>query len=468
MNVMTIKLCAFLLAAASLAQQPAENETVSRLSRTAEQDLAKTTQQLAQLRETITTEKLPLAQELTTLEQSVTQLRRDHDKVTRLVDAGNLELPQVKGEIKARQEELSYIGNLLDEYARTFDTTLNVSELQRFSAAIENAKQATENTTLPMTEKFTRQTEFAKASVERLLDAIGGMRFAGVGVDSEGVVSEGQFAVIGPVGLFRAKTGAAGVVVAQTGSTKPLIRPLEGAAQQGIGDVVEKGEGTMPLDPTRGGALRELVQKTNLFHIFQKGGPIMWPLLFASVLALGTVLERMLFMMNERRRRDPKALERLLGEVERGENENAIHIGKKSKDYVVRTLTYALEHKERSLSNAIMYAQAQELKRFKRGIPILDTVITLAPLLGLLGTVTGMMGSFSSLSGELSAPGAITGGIAEALIATAFGLGIAITCLLPFNFLNSRMEDARHEIEQGSQQLELLVRPRMGAVLQIA
>jgi biopolymer transport protein ExbB/TolQ len=92
-------------------------------------------------------------------------------------------------------------------------------------------------------------------------------------------------------------------------------------------------------------------------------------------------------------------------------------------------------------------------------------VITLAPLLGLLGTVTGMMGSFSLIGGELSAPGAITGGIAEALIATAFGLGIAITSLIPFNVLNARMEDARHEIESAAKELELLVHPTasMGA-----
>jgi len=85
-------------------------------------------------------------------------------------------------------------------------------------------------------------------------------------------------------------------------------------------------------------------------------------------------------------------------------------------------------------------------------------VITLAPLLGLLGTVTGMMGSFSLIGGELSAPGAITGGIAEALIATAFGLGIAITALIPFNYLNARTDEANHELESAGAQLELLVR----------
>ncbi|TAH37460.1 MAG: MotA/TolQ/ExbB proton channel family protein [Planctomycetota bacterium] len=183
----------------------------------------------------------------------------------------------------------------------------------------------------------------------------------------------------------------------------------------------------------------------------------MWPLLLASILALGTVLERVLFLANERRKRSPKALEQLFAEVERGDTEAAIRTGSESKDFVVRTLAYALEHKGQSLPNALLYAQAQELKRFQRGIPILDTVITLAPLLGLLGTVTGMMGSFALIGGELNAPGAITGGIAEALIATAFGLGIAITALLPFNFLNTRMEDARHELESAAAQLELLV-----------
>jgi biopolymer transport protein ExbB len=455
---------------------PAARETLNQLSHSAAQELAASIQQLNQLRDTIANEKLPLAQDLTASEDKLTQLRREHDKVTRQVDESNLELTTIKAEMKARQDELAYIGNLLDEYARTFESKVNVSELQYCGHAIDAAKQATENTTLAMSEKFTRQTAFVDVSIQRLFDAIGGMRFPGVAVDMQGAVAEGQFAIIGPVALFRANAGSAptvgnaiggataaaatataGLVVPQSGSTKPLVRPLEGALQAGLVALMDTGEGLLPLDPSRGGALKQLVQRTNLIHIFKKGGPVMWPLLLASVLALGTVLERVLFLMRERWRRDPKALEKFFVAVGHGKTDDAIKIAKTSKFFVVRALGYALGLKETSLASALVYAQAQELKRFSRGIPILDTVITLAPLLGLLGTVTGMMGSFSLIGGELSSPGAITGGIAEALIATAFGLGIAITSLLPFNFLNSRLEEARHEIESAATQLELLV-----------
>ena len=455
-------LCILGLAAAGSTQDESGGETLGQLSRSAEQELTKSIQELDQLRSSIAGEKLPLAQELTSLEDRLAELRGEHERVTRLVDEGNLEITAMRATMKARQDELDYVGNLLDEYARTFESKVNVSELQVCGEAMESAKQAPENPTLTVHERFDLQLAFVGASLTRLVEAIGGMRFPGVGVDLQGAVATGQFAIIGPVALFRADTGGtAGLAISQSGSTKPLIRPLEGAVQVGLATLVETGEGLFPLDPSRGGALKALVENASLRHIFEKGGPIMWPLLAASILALGTVLERLFFLMREKWRRDPKAMQRFFEAVGKGHFEEAILIGKQSKFFVVRALGYALAHKETSLPNALLYAQAQELKRFQRGIPILDTVITLAPLLGLLGTVTGMMGSFQLIGGDLSAPGAITGGIAEALIATAFGLGIAITALLPFNFLNARTEDARHELESASTQLELLVQPTL-------
>lgn len=99
-----------------------------------------------------------------------------------------------------------------------------------------------------------------------------------------------------------------------------------------------------------------------------------------------------------------------------------------------------------------------ELQRFNRGLSVLDTVITLAPLEGLFGTVTGMIHAFGLLgTSELGAPTAITGGIAQALIATAFGLLVAMVALLPFNYGNTRLEQARQEIENAAAHLELLL-----------
>jgi biopolymer transport protein ExbB len=195
-----------------------------------------------------------------------------------------------------------------------------------------------------------------------------------------------------------------------------------------------------------------------MIEIFLKGGPVMWPLLLTSIVTLGVVIDRLWFIFQERRSRQPEVVDNILQLLEAGLTDNAAEAGNGSTDFVARTLTYALAHRDTSLSQAILRVASIELKRFSRGLPALDTVITLAPLLGLLGTVTGMIHSFNLLGNtELSAPTAITGGIAQALIATAFGLGIAITALLPFNYLNARQEEARHEIEDATSQLELLL-----------
>jgi biopolymer transport protein ExbB len=425
-----------------------------------QEDLNRSLEELSALREQITAEKLPLANRLGDLETRLAQLRRQNDETLRRIDTGSFDLSKLDQEKKLRQDEMAYVGNILDEYARSLETRLAVGEAPRYRPVLDRAKEAPSNADLTLREKLDRQVEVLRSSIIRIEQLAGGEVIPGQAVEPKGTLADGQFAVIGPVALFASGDGAtAGVAYAQAGSTQPAVRPLEDKAlNAGVAETVRTGEGRIPVDPTRGGALKELVQKTNLIHIFKKGGPIMWPLLIVSILAMGAAIERILFLANEQRKRDSKALARFLGAAQDGDVDGAIRIGNASKYFVVRTLAYALEHRERSLASALLYANAQEIKRFSRGIAILDTSITIAPLLGLLGTVTGMMHSFSLIGGELSAPGAITGGIAEALIATAFGLGIAIISLLPYNYLNNKVEQARHELETAGHQLELMLR----------
>ena len=189
----------------------------------------------------------------------------------------------------------------------------------------------------------------------------------------------------------------------------------------------------------------------------------MWPILLASIVALTVVIERLWFIVGESFRRQPQIVGEILARVEKGDVDGAVSIGQTSRDFVARILTYGLAHRDKSVSEALLRASNWELKRYNRGLTILDTIITLAPLLGLLGTVTGMIHSFGLLgASELGAPAAITGGIAEALIATAFGLGVAITPLIPYNYLNSRMEEARLEIQDAASHVELNLNKRVG------
>ncbi|MCX6936503.1 MAG: MotA/TolQ/ExbB proton channel family protein [Verrucomicrobia bacterium] len=195
-------------------------------------------------------------------------------------------------------------------------------------------------------------------------------------------------------------------------------------------------------------------------ELFVHGGWIMWPILLVSFVAVTAVVERSLFLITESVRRQPMVVEQMLEKVEKGDAAGAITLGTPSKDYVARVLVYALTNKDHSLTNAFTRAANQELNRFQRGIAVLDTCITISPLLGLLGTVLGMMNTFGALGdGDIAAnAGKITGGVGEALIATACGLLVAIVGLLPYNILNSRVEEARHNITDAANALELTIK----------
>ena len=201
-----------------------------------------------------------------------------------------------------------------------------------------------------------------------------------------------------------------------------------------------------------------------MLEYFYQGGPVMYPLLFCSILSLTIVIERGIFWIREKKRRDRRRLDLMMDLFETNDLEGARKAAAGTADFVIRVLVCGIVHREFSLRDALRMAADEEISRMRRYLPILDTMITLAPLLGILGTVTGIIFSFNMLGVVgVEDPRAITAGIAQALITTAFGLAVAILSLIPYNYFISRVEKAALEIEQYATSLEILVEKNKNA-----
>jgi len=189
--------------------------------------------------------------------------------------------------------------------------------------------------------------------------------------------------------------------------------------------------------------------------VLARGGPVMIPLAACSILALAVVIDRAWTWWRLGRNRDP---ELILARAAQGEWTDACKLGEVSRSPVARVLAAGIQHRNPAPTLAMEAAARHEIARLKRFLPVLDTIVTLSPLLGLLGTVTGMIAAFGVMGQSgMNSPHAITGGVAEALIATAVGLGIAIAALVPLNFFNSRVDTMLETIERYGSRLELVL-----------
>ena len=180
-----------------------------------------------------------------------------------------------------------------------------------------------------------------------------------------------------------------------------------------------------------------------MWEIVRAGGPLMWPIILCSVLAAAIFLER-LWTLQARRVLPPALTRRVWQLVENDQiTDNAIKVLEQSSP-LGRVLAAGLANRHRS--RAAMKERLEDTGRhvvheLERFLDALGTIASISPLLGLLGTVTGIIRAFNAISaGGAGDPRMLSGGIAEALITTAAGLCVAIPALVGYKFLRRRID----------------------------
>lgn len=184
------------------------------------------------------------------------------------------------------------------------------------------------------------------------------------------------------------------------------------------------------------------VSASSLSMFIERGGLLMWPLLFCSLLTVTVVFERLIVYTSAAFgvRRGRVTVQAVYAALATGKVEEAIAIGKTAGP-VGRFLAEGITQRDYGFSESLEEAGQQIISRLGKRLSILDTMVTLAPMLGILGTVTGIIGSFHLLgTAEAGAdPASVSVGIAEALVTTATGLIVSMTALVPFNMFKSRL-----------------------------
>lgn len=196
-----------------------------------------------------------------------------------------------------------------------------------------------------------------------------------------------------------------------------------------------------------------------IIETFIGGGRVMWPIAAAAFLALCVILDRAVWWLNLHAKMKPALQSQARESIGEGNFPAAWQLCRDHPaEPYLQNLSEGMTHAHTSMLAAMQIDATHLIEKSESRMWVLSTLITLAPLLGLFGTVIGIMGSFNFVGDEALAVTKVSGGIAEALIATACGIAIAIFCLLPYNFFRRRVALLRGSLERWINHTELLVK----------
>lgn len=386
-----------------------------------------------QLEKQIADEKTPLVIRLSSLEESNLKLRSEVESYRFLSERVAGEINELTKEGKVLQDQVEYVRSALDTFLTKFDSRINLSESQRYFDELEVIReQASSNQ--PLSTQFEGFTKALKLSISRSESVLGGDRFSGKAIDDQGTIHPGQVIVLGPSGYFLSdESKQAGMLSYNSGAIEPGVTFLEGAQGSNLAQFVEAREGAVPLDATLGDALALHQSKGDVFTHVRRGGFVGYVILGLGIIA---TLVSLLKVRDLKGFSTPSAEK--IGQLSRIAHEDGAEKAMEEANTIRGVASEVMATGIRNMNKNPLLLEETMLSvvlrakpRMERYLPFLAITAAASPLLGLLGTVVGLIKTFAliTLYGA-GAPNALSAGISEALITTELGLMVAIPTLI--------------------------------------
>jgi biopolymer transport protein ExbB len=415
-------------------------------------DLQKALAELSTARQEVEAERLPLARALTELEQKLIERRNEYAKAQRFQENQLVELNSLKAEARQRSEEVKYIDSLLTEYARAFRSRLNFVEEPRYLTMFEGLEKAAAAPDMTPAQRFTQRSALLTTALTRAEAALGGEIFEGRALDKQGRVQQGKVALVGPVAMFADSAGqTAGLLQQELNKTDPTVADVDKGVADTSRTLVNTRSGQIALDPTLGNAFKLSAMKESLYERISAGGWVMAPLILLGVSTILVALFKW-FQLSRVQIASEKDLQIVLRHLEEQQREKALSHARKLRGFAGDLLATAIEHfdEKKEYIEEVLYEKMLAARtKLERGLAFLALTATVGPLMGLLGTVMGMIATFKLISSFGSGdPKVLAAGISEALIATASGMIVAIPALLLHAFLSRKAKGIIGSMEQ--------------------
>jgi biopolymer transport protein ExbB len=427
-------------------------QTIEQAVASSKADLEKAQQELAAVRNEIKDQRIPLSREINQLEDEVIGKRRESERILRLKDSRTIDLNSLRNEVRIREDEVAYLGSLLTEYTRAFDSRIHISERQILGETIREAQLAADDANLSRADKFRRQLGLVNTAIDRIEKLIGGHIFDGKALVGEGVQRDGKFAQVGPVTVFSTTDGEySGLAEMQVNAPEPVVLEIGEELSASIKGLTSTGKGELPFDPSGGDAIKIEQTRETLYEHILTGGPVMIPILGLAFAALIVALIKFVELSSIRTATNAD-LAIILEGVNSGDTDAAMKHASSIKGPFGDLLTAAVKSSSDSkeLIEEVLYERMLNVQpKLERMLPFIALTAGSAPLLGLLGTVTGMINTFKLITvfgtGDARS---LSSGISEALVTTEFGLYVAIPSLLIHAVLNRKAKGIVGRMEQ--------------------